>query len=693
MNNFFYNNSEYSLFKRALRATKGEPVVINISSNDASLSDDNSKQEEQIERKVMSQKFEPSPFGKFFGPRKARTAPVDMNDYSSWKNKNYRQAEQNINSHPEEKATFSLSDYMNRNFSENKFNEEDQLKHDNQKPIDQLSNDDPVYKRFSLDSYLNKLEEQNKVQTDYESNNDLLEPLKDVTQDFNTDSSQDEEFDSTGDVDVEQVALDEHLGGDKFSFDKSELEKVRNRIEKLEKEANNIKDKPTEKVINTNELTDKLDLEKLGVSDEDKNIGEDDIEKTNKKINSASTDFDDIDENDENKQTPKVSHKKFMEINKTPETAISKESEANDKNKTSDSKGVFDADDELNEIAKEDDDANASQVGEMLASDENEESEDNSGDVSESDETGGDSSARKQFVSSGTKVERGDIVTKDDLKTFGDEFMQKFTKLYTEHNTEHEPSDENFAGEGYDEGYAAPYSEGSFVGDPNYANPMGQQMQPVEQPNGFVQNPTDEIIDKQNELQSKLLEMIEANKKSDEEAKEKLKQAEIEKAKLAESYEERLKELEQSIKKRDEEFKQQAYLDKLKSDIKLKKAETNFKRREERIKEFEKSSSEKQKFGVMLKKELENNINISNLEMDKKLLEVASKIKKEEEKEDKIIQVNVVQEPTKEKETHETKPKVAPKPKKKTTRKSSHSHTRSPRRKIDSDIIGGINFD
>ena len=62
-------------------------------------------------------------------------------------------------------------------------------------------------------------------------------------------------------------------------------------------------------------------------------------------------------------------------------------------------------------------------------------------------------------------------------------------------------------------------------------------------------------------------------------------------------------------------------------------------------------------------------------------------------KEDKIIQVNVVQEPEKEEEVPETKTKVAPKPKKKTTRKSSHSHTRSPRRKIDSDIIGGINFD
>ncbi len=685
MNNFFYNNSEYSLFKRALRATKGEPVVINISSNDASLSDDNSKQEEQVERKVMSQKFEPSPFGKFFGPRKTRTAPVDMNDYSSWKNKNYRQAEQNINTHSEEKTTFSLSDYMNRNFSENKFNEEDQLKHDNQKPIDQLSNDDPLYKKFSLDSYLNKLEEQNKVQSDYESNDDLLEPLKDVTQDFNTDSSQDEEFGDTSDVNVEQVALDEHLGGDKFSFDKSELDKVRSRIEKLEKEANNIKDKPTEKVINSNELTDKLDLKKLGVTDEE-DIGEDDIEKINKKINSSGNDLaDDFDENDENKQTPKVTHKKFMEINKTPETAISKTSKSDDENKKPTNKGSFDSDDELNEAIK-DDDIDDSKVGEMLASDENEDSESLGKDDLSSDDTG----ERKQFVSSGTRVERGDVVTKDDLKTFSDEFMQKFTKLYKEHNPEQSQNNES----NDDKSYETPYDEDQIVSDPNYMNPMlGQQMNIVQQPNDLSAMTSGEYFDKQNELQSKLLEMIEANKRSDEEAKERLKQAEIEKAKLAESYEERLKELEQNYKKRDEEYKKQAYLDKLKNDIKLKKAKTDFKIREERIREFEKSSSEKQKFGVMLKKELESNINISNLEMDKKLLEVASKIKKEEDKEDKIIQVNVIQEPEEEKETNEIKAKVAPKPKKKATRKSSHSHTRSPKRKIDSDIIGGINFD
>ena len=79
-------------------------------------------------------------------------------------------------------------------------------------------------------------------------------------------------------------------------------------------------------------------------------------------------------------------------------------------------------------------------------------------------------------------------------------------------------------------------------------------------------------------------------------------------------------------------------------DIKLKKAESNFKLREQRIKEFEKESSEKQKIGVILRKELKNNLNISNLEMDKKLLEVASKNKKKHDEEIKAIEQTVIQE-------------------------------------------------
>ena len=103
---------------------------------------------------------------------------------------------------------------------------------------------------------------------------------------------------------------------------------------------------------------------------------------------------------------------------------------------------------------------------------------------------------------------------------------------------------------------------------------------------------------------------------------------------------------------------------------------------------------------MMLKKELENNLNVSNIEMDKKLLEVASKMQKEEfELKQKMVQV---QEPVEEpdvddEEEVEVEPKKQPKKttstRKKTTRRTTRSHTRTPRRKIDSDIIGGINFD
>lgn len=689
MNNFFYNNSEYSLFKRALRTTKNEPVVINISSTDASLIDENSKQEEQVERKVMSQKFEPSPFGKFFGPRKTRTTPVDMKDYSSWKNKNYRKVEQNINEDDEEKPAFSLTDYMNRSFGENKFNDEDQLRHDNQKPIDQLSNDDPVYQKFSLDSYLNKLEEQNKVQSDYETNSDLLEPLKDITQEYSTDSSQDEEFTETGDVDVEQFALDEHLDdGNKFSFDTEELEKVKNRIEKIEKQANNIKDKPTEKVINTNELTESLNLEKLGVGTNEPGIGEDDIEKINKNINDNNLIVDgDIDPTDENNQTPKVSHKKFMEINKTPGTSISRPVEKDSKLASHDEEDEnvddllsADEDDEFDDEDKLFGDEDLSLIG----SDED----------LEDDEEWAGGTDRKEFVSSDKTVSRDDLLTKDDLKTFGDEFMQKFTKLYGGQSdsqvSQGYPSQEYVDSD--DNVHINEYTTDASQ-EPNYSgteNPQIQQMQPIQPGGGYVQTDNDELMDKQNELQAKILEMIESNKKSDLEAQERLRQVELEKSRITEDYEERLKELEQSFKKRDEELKKQAYIDKLKNDIKLKKAESNYKLREEKIKEFEKNSSEQMKFGVMLKKELKNNLNVSNLEMDKKLLEIVSKVQKEQQ-EEKVAQEESVNEEVEEVAVPKVR-KTAPKAKKRTTR-NSHSHTRTPRRKIDSDIIGGINFD
>ena len=47
-------------------------------------------------RKSMSSKFEPSPFGKFFGSKKRNSNPIDMSEFKSWKSKNYRGAEESL---------------------------------------------------------------------------------------------------------------------------------------------------------------------------------------------------------------------------------------------------------------------------------------------------------------------------------------------------------------------------------------------------------------------------------------------------------------------------------------------------------------------------------------------------------------------------------------------------------------------
>ena len=86
-----------------MRSTKNEPVVINIFSNDSSLIEETVDKDtaSNMQRKQMSSKFQASPFDKFFGPRKKRTDPLDMKDFSSWKNKNYRESEKQIDETPE----------------------------------------------------------------------------------------------------------------------------------------------------------------------------------------------------------------------------------------------------------------------------------------------------------------------------------------------------------------------------------------------------------------------------------------------------------------------------------------------------------------------------------------------------------------------------------------------------------------
>lgn len=744
MFNFFFKDADRSLFKRALKSTKDEPVVINILSTDASLKEETKKDEPApVVRKNLSNKFQPSPFGKFFGPRKQRTTPVDMGNFSSWKNKNFREAEQNIDkTESENTPKFSLADYLNKGSAEKKYNDSDQLTTETTKPIDQLSTDDPTYKKYSLDSYLHKLEEQAKVKDKFEVNDDLLEPLgDDMMQDVIPDSTQDENFGGSSTVNVEDVSFDGELSGERFAFEKSELESVRNRLEKLEREALNGKDKPTEKVLG-NELSEfthdsKFDLSKLGVDDES-DIEVDDIEKINEKL---SDEMATLETEQHQEPKPQVKHKTFFEINKTPTSKPTieqpnQESEVVDAPDLSDLlAGDSDEPDETIDATVEP--ATDEPVAEPV--DGGEPSDDmviGGGDiivVGGEEETNQEETQEQQTsgVVSGKKVGRDDILTKDDLRAMTDELVDKFTEMYkkgegSEETTvkttiDEEPIDELGV---VDEQEPMPEP---YIDDPTNPYGVGEQPpfmpaqgQPDVYPYGMqgMQQSNQLIQQQQAELQAKILEMIEANRKSDAEAEEKLRQAELEKQKVAEQYEARLKELEESFKKRDEELKKQAYLDKLKSDIKLKKAETNFRRKEEELKEIEKVSSERVKIGLMLKKELENNLNISNLEMDKKLLEVASKIKKEEESKQKlveepvkkIIQKEIEEEVDEEvdevEEVEEEKPKTT---RKKTTSsrttstrrktggstraRTTRSRTRTPRRKIDSDIIGGIDFE
>ena len=54
MNNFFYNNFDYTLFKKAFKETKGEPVIINILSSDSSLTDKKKKQNKWLEKIIAT---------------------------------------------------------------------------------------------------------------------------------------------------------------------------------------------------------------------------------------------------------------------------------------------------------------------------------------------------------------------------------------------------------------------------------------------------------------------------------------------------------------------------------------------------------------------------------------------------------------------------------------------------------------
>ena len=739
MNNFFYSSSDYDLFKKALRSTKNEPVVINILSDDSSL-DENGETiaHSNLQRKQMSSKFQASasPFDKFFGPRKKRTDPLDMKDFSSWKNKNYRESEKQINEEPEETTKFSFSDYLNSRAKDKKYNDEDAIKSETQKSIEEMSSSDENYKKFSLDSYLNKLERQTKAKKDFEQTEDLVKDFVSDDSSFRASMDQDENFISSSNVDVEDVAFGGEIKGDKFAFDREELEIVKARLDKMEREANNIKDKPTTKLISSNELSevakgddeeeDSFDLDKLGI--------EDDIEKVNDKIEEKNKNLQVT--GDDETAIPKVEHKKFVEVKKSSDSSMSTIVSGGESAQGGESSGPVTINivsgseisgasqgktDSLPAVdissTKKDSQESGSIGGIQSESgvvkpvvidgatanpEELKEADSKDSDGSEMsfvdavpfvDGEVSDVDAISDLSNRDSEIKKTDeYITKTDLRNVTDEIIGKFSELNRTPAGQERYGSGEFAdpyGTGY-RGIEQPYGGvNPYMQGVDSDNPFDQQTN-VFGVVGGVQGVDREYKKKQDELQSQLMELIEQNKRTDEEISKKLEMAEKEKLRVAEEYENRLKELEESMIKREEAVKQQAYIEKLKNDIKFKKSENKYRLREEQIRESEKSNSQTLLDCEKLKSELRSYLSVSNLEMDKKLLEIVNRIHKLEivKQEQKVEEL---EQDLKEEVTKRPARKSAPKRRSSTVK--SRMRTRTPRRKIDSDIIGGINFD
>ena len=722
MNNFFFDESDYSLFRKALKTTDNEPIVINILSTDSSLQSREDKTAEVTSaRKNMSKKYEPSPFGKFFGPRKQQAVSVDMKDFSSWKNKNYRKTEKSLDDRANSEIKFSMADFMNDK-SSGTFNELDQAKSDLQKPINQLSTSDPLYKRFSLDSYMHKLEEQTLTKDSFEENDDILEPLGTDTQSVVPDSSQDENFGFGSNINIEKFAFDDNTSGDEFKFEQEELDKFRARLDKIEREAANIKEKSTQKLIDSNELS-----EISGGFNIDKLTDESDETST-----SSITSTEESAETDANKDTPKVKHKTFFEVNKN-EGAVKKRTGSGllaafeDVEQESSADATAEVDDEP--IVGDVGDSDIIEPEETLQTGETEEVGGLDELLTEEDAAAQEDSAiQEDEKSQDVAVDENDSLDDFDVPEQGDE-----NELLTEaETTKSQSEDLEAVGEietipAAGEQIVAPYGQDIVtpVADPG-------AMYGYPEPGQGTQIIAPSYVDESADLKAQLQELIDSNKKLDYEHGQKLREAELEKERVAAEYESRIREMEKSFKESYEDFKKQAYLDKLDRDIKLKEAETKFKKKTEKIKEEEKESYSKEKLGVMLRKELKSNLNISNLEMDKKLLEVASKLNKDNydklfaentemvrkmeeeaaraaaeeearkaaelaEAEAEAEEVEEVEEIDEETSAKTTKSKTSTRKsttrkRKPTTRKTTTAR-RSPRRKIDSDIIGGIDFD
>ena len=618
MENFFSNALDYNLFKKALKSTDGETVVINILASDESLKTP-SKQSSKKQRKSMSSKFEPSPFGKFFGSKQATA--VDMSDFSGWKNKNYRKTEESFEDVKDESSFFSLSNYMKDNSKET-YNELDQARNDIVKPITQLDSEDPTYQKFSLDGYMHKLEESILAKDKFTQNEDLLEPIVssedyiDERANREINKSQDENFFDFN-HDIETFAFDENTSGTNYKMDNDELDKVKDRLARLEMEARNLKMKSTEKLITGDELTETAETKEEKQEEKD---AFDDL------IITKAEKGEEISGNIEKAETPVT--KKSSKLNEVVMHTETSKVGANNIQRP---------------VLISTDDINTTEPLKIIAETKS----------SENDET----------------LRRDEVLTKEDFRDMTNEFMSKFSEMLAK-------PQQAVAESEYTEEY-----------EPNI--PQIQE--------GFVDY--NELLDyknNQDEMKLKINELVESKNRTEKETQEKLKKIEEEKQKIDEEYKNKLKEMEESYSKKYEEFKQKMYLDKLSTEREIKKADSKIKNAQ-----IERSKLSYKQVGAILKKELKSNFNISNLEMEKKLLECSSQLSQEENiklKEDlskqaqpqkKVVRkapVVVVRETV---QTVAPAPAPTPAPAKKPTKPRTKKKTK---RKIDSDIIGGISF-
>lgn len=592
MANFFFKYSDYDAFERALRDCDGEDVVVDIMANDESLLSNEIVENKHVIRKDNRFSQESS-FNKFFGPRKSKN--VDMKDFSSWKNKNYRETEKQIGQSENTKNKFSFSDFMAERSSGNIYNDEDQNRSNNQKAIHELSSDDPTFKKFSLNDYMRRLEEQTRVKESTRDNEDLIDSIGDITQIVEPDSKQDESFDeSVSNIKIENIVDDEDFAGEKFSVDTEELEQMQERLKKLKEETAEI-----------NKIIDEPEIDKDTID-----FDEEDFEKRyQEKLEKETEDEpDNLEENEDSENVEESEGGENLEESENSENLEEGESTEN-------------LESEINEDLQIDTDENI------------DDSENQENDIDDN-------------------IESNDAVDSENL-------VDKNGNIINISNLD----EENGSGDITTQSNGLPQnseaSEGGnvikIVGAINTSNNSANQNN--EKTN--ISQVSDDVQSDDFDKTKEIIKLISKNEEERKKIEEKLRIAEEDRNATKLSYEIRLKELQDSIEEKDKETKERVLQEKIKNDNKIILVQAEFEKREQEIRRLEKEAAQKIKIGELLKKELKNNLNISNLEMNNKLLEISSSMAKEKVKANNS----------------------------KTTRK------RKTKRRLDSDIIGSVDFD